>query len=141
MAMRERDFEEFSATSDATTREALAWSLVERFGANTAQVCVVGRKLPIAICGMIEVRPNVISLLFYATDELPTIIYPLTKFVIRELFEPAKARGVHRIECATLSGHKAARRWLEVLGLSREATLHKCGKNGEDFEIYAWVSP
>lgn len=141
--MRERDFAEFSATSYAASREELAESLVERF-ADRSDVLAVGGPgayYPIAICGLLEVRPRVLSLLFFARDEFAAHILPLTRFVVRDLFAPRIAAGVHRIECASLSSHREAHNWIETLGLSRESVIRKCGKNGEDFDFYAWTAP
>ncbi|GLO68646.1 hypothetical protein MACH17_01630 [Phaeobacter inhibens] len=49
--------------------------------------------------------------------------------------------GVHRIECLTLADLHVAHRWMEMLGLSEEATLRKYGRNGETFKQFSWVAP
>ncbi|MEJ0095518.1 MAG: hypothetical protein WDN46_25065 [Methylocella sp.] len=140
LKMRARDFEELEAVSHMNTREDLARLLSERYGSR-ADVFAVGLDgKPIAICGLIGFRPNVVSLLFFATEEFPAIVAPLTEYVQREVFAPAVAAGVHRIECGSMTSYHGIHSWIEALGLSREATVKKWGKAGQDFDIYAWVS-
>ncbi|ACK52017.1 hypothetical protein Msil_3108 [Methylocella silvestris BL2] len=140
LKMRARDFEELEAVSHMSTREDLARLLSDRYGSRDDVFAVGLDGKPIAICGLIELRPNVLSLLFFATDEFSSIALPLTKYVKRELFAPRIAAGVHRIECASMSSYRAVHNWIEALGLSFESTIRKCGKAGQDFDYYAWVS-
>lgn len=140
--MRPRDFEELSAVSHAGNRRDLARILSDRYG-NRDDVFAVGDDAfnPVAICGLIELRPNVLSLLFFARESFSEIVLPLTKYIKRELFEPRIAAGVHRIECASMSSYRSVHNWIETLGLSYESTIKKCGKDGQDFDMYAWVKP
>lgn len=139
LAMRESDFEEFIATSFADDRVGLAESLRHRFGGHPDVLCASEGGKPIAICATIESRPNVLTLLFYATDDFPVVAAALSRFVKQRLFPPQVAAGAHRIECVSLVGHELAHRWIRYFGLTQEAVCRGYGKNGETFLQFAWV--
>jgi hypothetical protein len=138
--MRERDLEEFSAVYPVNTRFDLAGVLAERYGGRDD--IIVARRddlSPVAVGGALEFRPNVVSLFLFATPHFGEIVLPLTRFVKHRLLAPLVRAGAHRIEAVTLDSYKEMHRWLEILGLHREAQ-HPCyGKRGETFATYAWV--
>lgn len=138
--MRETDAEEFLAVSPATDRDELAAILAERYGNHPGALCAHGSGGPIAIGAMVEARPNVITLMFFATDAFPVIAAPLTRFIVQRLFPAYRRTGVHRIECVSIAGYAAAHRWIECLGLAREAVLPGYGRAGETFLQFAWVA-
>ena len=79
-------------------------------------------------------RPNVVSLLFFATDQFPEIALPATRFIKRELFARLKKAGVHRIEAVSMVDHNDTHAWLQTLGLERETEpMIGYGKGGESF--------
>lgn len=139
--MRDTDLREFLAVSRARDRWDLAESLVERYGGHPD---VLAARLdgsgPVAIGAMIEARPNVITLFFFATDNFPIVAVAMTRFIRQRLFPRYRAAGVHRIECVSIEGHDDAHRWIEILGLRREATMPGFGRDGETFFQFAWVS-
>ena len=137
--MRPNDFTEFSAVSFADTREALAETLVQRYGTFPGTLCIYDGNEPIAVGAMLQARPNVATLLFFATAEFPRVALGTTKFIRQRLFPMARKSGVHRIECVSIEGYHEAHRWIGVLGLEREAVLRGYGKNGETFIQFAWV--
>lgn len=138
--MRDRDFAEFSATSSCTTREELADSLARRFGDRAEVLCGSDGLEPICIGGTIEVWPNVVSLLFFATPEFPRIGLPITRFIRDRLFPQFDAAGVHRIQAVSLANYHKVHAWLRVIGLSPETDLlRRYGKNGEDFIQFARI--
>lgn len=138
--MRATDFAEFSAVSTANTREELVDILLARFANHPHVICASTDAGPVAIGAAIETRPKVLSLLFFATDEFPSIADRLTRFIKQRLFPPLVAAGIHRIEAVSLDGYTQARRWLGVLGLEPETRpLLNYGKNGEAFVQYSWV--
>lgn len=140
LRMRERDVAEFLAVSWATTREELASSLASRYGARPDVMCGFHDGEPACIGGTIEARPNVLTLLFFATEAFPHILFPVTRFIRNELFARLKSAGVHRIEAVSMIGHAESHRWLRTLGLEREGPpMRGYGKNGEDFVQFAWV--
>jgi hypothetical protein len=137
--MRERDFLEFSAVSYAETRFELAEVLTARYG-ESADVHVGFEGLePVCVGGSVMARPNVISLLFFATDRFPEIILPATRYIKKQLLPRLIEAGVHRIEAVSMAGHSEAHAWLRTLGLQKETgPMHGYGKRGEAFIQFAW---
>lgn len=137
--MRDRDLEEFSAVMFADTREGLARLLAEHYGGREDVFCGADGH-PICIGGSIETRPNVVTLVFFATDEFPRIALPITRFVRRELFPRYFAAGVHRIEAVSLATYSPIHEWLRTLGLSQETgPMLGYGKRGESFIQFSLV--
>jgi len=50
------------------------------------------------------------------------------------------ADGIHRVEARCLVSHDLAGRWMAGLGFSREGVMRHYGRNGEDFELWAWTA-
>lgn len=138
--MRGRDAEEFMAVSRAETRPELVAGLIDRYGDAPDAFCAYLGETPVAVGAMVEHRPNVVTLMFFATDRLPEIGLSLTRWITQRLFPQYRARGVHRIECASIDGYAEVHRWVELLGLKREAVMPKYGKGGETFVQFAWVA-
>ena len=136
--MRDRDVAEFSALSYLDRREDIAESLVTNYAGVSGITAVLLDGEPVAIGGAVWVRPDVASLLFYATDAFPKIVIALTRYARDEVITPAKLRA-HRIECFSLSTYTVMQQWVETLGLKRECTLRQYGKRREDFIVYAWL--
>lgn len=138
--MRESDYREFSALLPVQTRAELADALADRFAGEDVLVAKSG-DVAVAIGRVLETRPNVLTLGFYATDRLPEIGKALTRFIKQRLLPPMVAAGVHRIECVSIEGHTAAHDWIRVLGLEQEGPpLRAYGKNRENFISFAWVA-
>lgn len=140
--MRERDLEEFLALAPVDDGEALAQQLARQYGERNDVLCVFDdRDEPVCIGGTIETRPNVMTLLFFATDEFPRVVRPLTRFIRNELFPRYFAIGVHRIEAVAMAKYVEVHGWLARLGLKQETgTLHAFGKGREDFVQFALVT-
>lgn len=138
--MRDSDADEFLAVSFAGSRAELADSLVERYADHPHGFCFMNGQTPVGVAAMVQARPNVITLMFFATDEFPKLAMAITRFTLRTLFPSYRAAGVHRIECASIDGYEAAHRWIEILGLSREGLFRGFGRNGETFHQFAWVA-
>ncbi|CDZ55104.1 hypothetical protein [Neorhizobium galegae] len=140
LRMRDRDFEEFAAVSPCDTREDLAALLAERYGGREDVICGGDGSGPICIGGTIEARPNVLTLLFFATDDFPNIALPATRFIRNNLFPRCIQAGVHRIEAVSIAGYDHAHEWLQLLGLKPETgPMLGYGKRGEAFIQYARV--
>lgn len=138
--MRTRDVAEFSAVNPVDNPIELAALLCARYSGRHDTFCVYDGDEPVGIGAMVEGRPNVITLMFFATDMFPKIVLGLTKFIKRELFPSYRKSGAHRIECVSIDGHVETHRWIETLGLKHEAALRGYGKNGETFHQFAWVA-
>ncbi|MFY7925566.1 MAG: hypothetical protein ACOVN5_07130 [Aquidulcibacter sp.] len=139
--MRDRDFAEFSAVSHSETRHQLAVGMMMRYGQDESTVVGFDGDDPVCVGATIMARPNVVTLLFFATDSFPKIALPATRFIKRELFGRLKKAGVHRIEAVSMAGHDETHAWLRTLGLERETDLMRgYGKNGESFIQFFWSS-
>lgn len=137
--MRERDFLEISAVTPCDTREHLAALLAADFGGHPLTVVAGDEIEPIAVAGIVEQRPNVGTLMFFATDRWPVIGPAFTRFIVRRAFPAYWDRGAHRLECMSIEGYDEVHRWLRVLGLNREARMPGYGKRGEAFIQFAKV--
>ena len=138
--MRDRDLAEFSALSFFDDREGIAVTMVERYaGLQGIECATLDDGTPVAIGGLMWLRPNVATILFFATDDFDKIVTSLTRHVARNVIGTAKAVGARRIECFSLATYTEMRAWVEVFGLRPEGVLRAYGKNGEDFVPYAWL--
>jgi hypothetical protein len=138
--MRDSDLAEFLAVSFAEDREALADDLTLRYGHRDDLIAGYVDGEPVAVGAAIEARPNVLSLLFFATDGFPRAALTLTRFITRELFPRSREAGVHRIEAISIEGNASAHRWIETLGLSIETPIYGHGKDGQTFLQFAWIA-
>lgn len=142
--MRAGDLREFLATSHAEDHAGLVADLKRRFGAGQRDDILALRAgrpdEPVAIAGTPILRPNVASLMFFATDRFPEIGFEATRFIRQRLFPALRSAGIHRFEAVSIDGNDVAHDWLRVLGLHREATCPGFGKGGETFHWYAWVN-
>jgi hypothetical protein len=93
---------------------------------------------PAAVLGARPIHPGVWSVWMFATPAWPRVSLSVTRFVKRVMIPALRATGAHRAQCASIEGHEEAHRWLEFLGAVRESTLHRFGRNGEDFHLYRW---
>jgi hypothetical protein len=138
--MRDRDYEEFSAVSWADCRADLAIDLSNRYGRRDDVMCGFYLDKPVCIGALIEARPNVMTMLFFATDLFDKVAFPVTRFIKRELFPRMEEAGVHRFEAVSMVGHDRTHEWLRVLGMSAETKPMKgYGKNGEAFIQFSKV--
>ena len=138
--MRQKDIVEFRAVSRAESTDELIETLIERYGDRGDTICArLDDGTPVAIGAMIESRFNVATLLFFATDDFPQIAMALTRFIVQRLFPRYRNAGVHRIECVSHIDYAEAHRWIETLGLKKEAEMPGYGRNGETYLQFAWV--
>ncbi len=139
--IRERDLAEFMAVSSASSEQGLKDGLVARYAAGHDVFVAWLDDEPVAVGAMVQHRPNVVTLMFFATDKFNSIYMPLTRFIRQRLFPLYRNAGVHRIECVSLDGYDAVHRWIEMLGLQREGEpMRGYGRNGETFVQVAWVA-
>ena len=142
LAMRARDYDEFSALAFASDRDELAEALANRYAEADDVFCAYATDgEAVAVGAMVQARPGVVTLMFFATERMAEIGLALTKFITQRLFPAYRARGIHRIECVSMEGYDEVHRWIEVLGLRREAgPFRGFGKHGEGFIQFAWVA-
>lgn len=140
VAMRRHDVTEFLAVSPHEDEKALAFALEARYGARDDTYLVWDdHSRPIAVGAMVQHRPHVVTLMFFATDDFPRIAHALTRFIVKKLFPQYRAFGAHRIECVSIDGYAETHRWIEALGLKQEAVMPGYGRGGETFLQFAWV--
>ncbi len=83
--------------------------------------------------------PDIWQAWAFGTDGFLKVIPELTRLG-NEVALPMILEGtVRRIQAFTLKGHDVAHKWLEAFGARYEGTLRAWGRNGEDFDVYAWV--
>jgi hypothetical protein len=141
LGMRPRDYEEISALNFAADRQQLAEVMADRHMHNEDVLCCSWRGHPVCVGGFLLTRPNVISLMMFATSDFPKVGLGLTRFIKRQMFPRLERAGVHRIEALSLDGYDEIHAWLRVLGLEAETEpLRNFGKNGEAFRYFAKVN-
>lgn len=139
--MRQADFDEFSAVSYAESRDDLAHALAERYGDRHDVLCGWSADEPVCVGGFVMARPNVVTLLFFATDDFPRIGLGVTRFIRRNLFPKLQEAGAHRFEAVSMATHTAAHAWLATLGLVPETSpMRGYGRAGESFIQFAKVA-
>jgi len=138
--MRQGDFDEFSAVSFADDRAQLATLLADRYGGRHDVMCGWCAGRPACVGGLVQARPNVVSLLFFATDDFRRIGLGVTRFIVKQLFPRLEAAGVHRFEAVSLAAHNDAHMWLQTLGLRPETgPMLGYGRDGQAFIQFAKV--
>lgn len=138
--MRVGDYDEFSAVSHAQDRQQLAEILAARYGDRHDVLVGLWKGRPVCIGGFIMARPNVITLLFFATDEFHRIGLGITRFIRQNLFPKLERQGVHRFEAVSLATHSEAHKWLLLLGLTAETgPMLGYGKGQEAFIQFSKV--
>lgn len=137
--IRASDEREFLAASFAADKTDLIGQLIDRYGGHPEAIAAVDDMGPVAIGAPVSLRPNVVTLLFFANDRFARNALSITRFITRNLFPKLREAGVHRIEAASIDGYAEAHRWIETLGLQHEAALRGFGRGGETFHQFAWV--
>lgn len=94
-------------------------------------------RTPVAAVGAHEMWPGVWSVWAFGTDRFSEVGLSLTRFVRKTLIPALIKAGAHRGECRSIEGHTEAHRWLEALGMQREAEHPGMGKSGETFYTYS----
>lgn len=138
--MRNKDVEEFIALSFAKDAAELADGLVDRYSAHPDGVCFFDVDEPVGVGAMVEARPNVRTLMFFATDSFGGLALPIARFTKRILFPKYREAGAHRIECISIEGYEEAHRWIDLVGMSHEGAMRGYGRHGETFHHFAWVA-
>jgi hypothetical protein len=138
--MRQHDFDEFVAVAPVDTREELSELLAERYGGRDDVLCGSDAGEPLCVGGAFEGRPNVLTMLFFATDAFPSIALPVARFIRGQYFPRLFAAGVHRVEAISSAENKAAHTWMRMLGMAPETgPLLGYGKRGEAFIQFSKV--
>jgi hypothetical protein len=94
---------------------------------------------PICALGAVATHPGVWSVWMFATPSFDKIKYSLSRFALRQMKPVLQGVG-HRVECRSIEGHEDAQKWLAFLGMERESSIPKYGKDGETFFLYSWTN-
>lgn len=138
--MRQRDFEEFRAISHFDTRQQIAEALVVKYAPLRSVLCASDDQGPIAIGGIVGIRPGTSGGLFYATDRFPAVILPATRWIRRYMFPQLAREGIHRLEVISLAAYPEMHRWLRTLGFEAETgPMKNFGRDGEPFIQFARI--
>lgn len=138
--MRDWDRREFEATADY--RNLTDAALLCHYGSMPWAGVALLNDEPVAAFGALgsPLHPQLKMAWAFGTAKFRRAVPAIGREV--ESWKPHLiAEGVHRIEARSLVGHDLAGRWMAGLGAEREAVLRKYGRNGEDFELWAWVKP
>lgn len=142
LKMRDRDFEEIAALRPISEREPLARALAVQYGSGAGVYTVRDDDgVPVAVLGLLQAVPGVVSLLFFATDEFDKVKVAFTKFVIQKLRVALFNEGVRRIQCLSIDKYDVMHRWLRAVGMQKEAVHEQYGKNGETFFMFSCLEP
>ena len=93
---------------------------------------------PVAVNGVVPVRPGVVIAGAFGTNKWRSIIRPMTRWSLDFVIPCLKASNYHRGEAYVLAANTDSRRWIELLGGEVETLLRGYGRQREDFLLYAW---
>jgi hypothetical protein len=93
---------------------------------------------PVAVNGVVPIRPGVVIAGAFGTSKWPRIVRPMTRWSMEFVIPCLKNSGYHRGEAYALVDNTDSRRWIELLGGEIEALLKGYGRHRENFLLYAW---
>jgi hypothetical protein len=93
---------------------------------------------PIALNGVVPVRPGVCLAGAFGTDKWAHAVRAITRHAREVTIPLLHHAGYHRGEAYALAANVEGRSWIELLGGEREAYLEAFGRNKEDFILYRW---
>ena len=93
---------------------------------------------PVAINGVIPLRPGVVCACAFGTDKWHHTLRAMTRWSRDWVIPRLQAANYHRGEAIVLAANADGKRFVELLGGRVEAYLHHYGRNREDYVLYAW---
>lgn len=93
---------------------------------------------PVAINGVVPIRPGVVICSSLGTDKWRYVIRPMTHWSREWLIPCLQLSKYHRGEAYVAAANTQSARWVRALGAQPEAYLWHYGKNREDFVLYTW---
>ena len=96
---------------------------------------------PVAVFGVVPLWPGVGQLFCFGTDNWGRGLYSMTKFLKKNILTEMRDLGLHGTECKAQAHRGDVYSWLTGLGAETEGVLKRYGKDGSDFQIYAWTLP
>lgn len=136
--MREWDRTELEASATGTMTEralfchytSMPWACVALLNGE-----------PVAAFGLAgtPLQPQLKVAWAFGTDRFRRVV-PAISREANSWFPHLIAEGVHRIEARALVGHDLAGQWMAGFGAKNEGVMRRYGRNGEDFELWAWTA-
>jgi hypothetical protein len=93
---------------------------------------------PVAVNGVIPVRPGVVIAGAFGTHKWRSTLRPMTRWSLDFVIPTLRNAGYHRGEAYVLAANTDSRRWVEMLGGEVECLLKGYGREREDYLLYAW---
>jgi len=105
---------------------------------NGVNLCVLANDgTPIAMGGVAVFAPKVGTAWMVGTERMIEKKLEVTRACKKNIHKILNSGLVHRVHAFASGLHYRTHPWLDSLGFKREAILHKWGKNGEDFILFA----
>lgn len=93
---------------------------------------------PLAMAGVSVRWPGCGSAHLLVAQGFGAIALPVLRHLKRAVRPAMIASGLHRIDCQSLATNTIHHRLIEAFGGTREATLSRFGRQGEDFIQFVW---
>lgn len=93
---------------------------------------------PVFIIACNQSHPGVWNVASVGTKEFPNAAKFVTKHIRRVIIPALRAKGAHRAQTFSLAGDERVDRWFESLGAQKEGVARGLGRDGEDFNFFAW---
>jgi len=94
---------------------------------------------PVMVGGFSKTNGGAATAWMWGTDNAKYAAVEFTRFSKRAVKYLLENGVFHRIQAFPAVFHTRAARWIEAIGMKREATLRKYGCGGEDFYLYAAI--
>ncbi len=137
--MRKEDYLETSSLTFEKTRDAMARGIINQGG--ESYTVLNKNKEPVLIGGAYYDNPNVATIWLFATDKITMKDWWVTTKFIEGLIERMLTNGMaHRIQALSIGWRFNAHKWLQRIGLKKEALLKKfSAEDGFDVLIFSKV--
>lgn len=133
--MRERDWEEISATARSDDPLDLADGVMALGGLK--YIVFLGEE-PVACFGAAPQHPGVFITWLFGTDRFAGALLGVTRFIRRVMIPALVAQGAHRAHCLSLASYTKIHDWIYRIGGRKEGVKKRYGKNREDFVEFVW---
>lgn len=134
--MRDQDKREISAVvAFDNAAQVAAWSLH-----NSGEDCFIAYLdgEPVAAIGVTPIFEGLGSGWAFGTNRMRRVVPALTRFTVKQWIPQLKTR-YRRVEVRSIADHDLSHRWLTGMGYEFEGVAKGYGRNGEDFNTYAFV--
>jgi len=124
---------------------ALRWdddedALIDNITANAGPLWRVWSwdNAPIAVSGVVPVRPGVVICGAFGTEQYRKAVRPIAHWARTFIIPALQRSNYHRAEAYALASNTDGRAFIELIGGEVEALLQGYGRNREDFLLYTW---